>query len=152
MNNDQRKWHDRFLEMADLVAGWSKDPVKKVGAVIVDSKRRVIATGYNSFPRGMDDFEELYRDKPFKYPRVVHAELNAILNAVKDVDGATMYISPLPPCSECAKAIIQSGIAKVYFHQIEHIADKWARSFEISIEMFKKAGIEAYRVTDETIN
>lgn len=135
------KWDLRFIQLARHISSWSKDPSTKVGAVITDSKRRVVAHGYNGFPRGVLDSEELYEDKEQKYPRVVHAELNAILNSRGVVEGCTLYVHPLPPCPECAKAIIQSGIAKVVMLDPPREDSLWAQRFRVSKEMFEQAGV-----------
>ncbi len=143
---ETKKWHDRFINLASHIAAWSKDPNKKVGAVIIDSKRRILATGYNGFPRGVPDFEELYRDKPMKYPRVVHAELNAILNAKADLEGATLYVTNFP-CCECAKAIIQAGVTAVYVKAAEKPSESWQRSIEVGQEMFQQAKVQVVNIT-----
>ena len=79
------KWDLRFLKLAHHVGQWSKDPSTKVGAVIVDAQRRVLGIGYNGFPRGVDDSPGRYHDRPTKLDMVVHAETNAIMNAVSSV-------------------------------------------------------------------
>lgn len=106
------KWNLRFLEMADLVASWSKDPSTKVGAVIVDANKRVVSVGYNGFPRGVDDMEARYNDRQLKYKLVCHAERNALDNASLTVDGCTMFVT-FPSCNECMKSIIQKGIKHI---------------------------------------
>jgi dCMP deaminase len=147
---EAQKWNNRFISLAEHIAGWSKDPARKVGAVIIDNKRRILASGYNGFPRGVPDFEELYRDKPMKHPRVVHAELNAILNAKTDLEGSTLYVTH-SPCCECAKAIIQAGISKVYIKEQEKPSESWQRSVEVAHEMFRHAKIDVYiiKVNDQ---
>ena len=105
-------WDKRFLDLTDHIAQWSKDPSTKVGAVIVDNQRRIVGTGYNGFPRGLDDNPARYEDKKLKYKLVVHAEVNAILNAVKSVQDCTIYTN-CSPCPRCMSVIIQSGIARV---------------------------------------
>ena len=107
----QRKWDERFYALATLVSTWSKDPDCVVGAVLVSPDRRRLAVGYNGFVTGAsDDYEgTLYITK---LRRTVHAELNAVLNARADLTGWTMY-STKYPCSDCAKAIIQSGVVRV---------------------------------------
>lgn len=111
------KWDKRFMDLAEHVAQWSKDPSTKVGAVIVDRCRKVVSMGYNGFPQGVDDDIDRYVDRPLKYSLVVHAELNAILNAKRDVENCTLYVT-LSPCRECAKAIIQSGIYDVVYKEL----------------------------------
>ena len=106
------KWDKRFLELAEHVAQWSKDPRTKVGAVIVDDKKRVVSLGYNGFPRGVDDDDDRYEDRETKHLFVSHAERNALDNAPRSVEGCTLYAT-LKPCSECAKSIIQNGITRV---------------------------------------
>lgn len=102
-----------YLSIASVVSTRSKDPSTKVGAVIVDKTGRPAAFGYNGFPRGVSDFVERWK-RPTKYNYVVHAEANAILNSRgRDIDGGTLYITHWPPCQECSKLIVQSGIRSV---------------------------------------
>lgn len=112
-------WDEYFMGLAHLSAKRSKDPNTKVGACIVSKDHKVVGIGYNGLPRGLSDkdYPWDHRDGEFletKYPYVVHAELNAILNSKCDLNGCTLYVS-LFPCNECAKAIIQSGISKVVY-------------------------------------
>lgn len=138
------KWNLRFLELAKHIAGWSKDPSTKVGAVIVNSDRQIVSLGYNGFPRGVDDTGERLNDRPTKYSMVAHAELNAILAATTSVKGTTVYVWPLPPCNECAKAIIQSGIKIVVSPKINN--DRWGASNEIAKTMFEESGVTFIQV------
>jgi len=133
------KWDNRFLELADKVASWSKDPSTKVGAVIVRPNRTIVSTGYNGFPRGVEDSEALYADRVEKYPRVVHAELNAVLMAKGETEGATLYCT-LFPCSECAKAIIQSGVTEVVVPSLEKL-ERYYDSMCLTEDMFRQAGV-----------
>ena len=139
---DVLSWDEYFMSMAHLSAKRSKDPSTQVGACIVNSQKRVVGLGYNGFPKGCDDNEFPWgRDGEFldtKYPYVVHAELNAILNSIQDLNGCTIYVS-LFPCNECAKAIIQSGISEVVY-----LSDKYSNtdSVKASKMMFKCAGVE----------
>lgn len=133
-------WQQRFLALADMVASWSKDPSTKVGAVIVDDKRRILGTGYNGFPRGVRDDAERYADRPTKYAMTMHAEANAILNAIKSVEGATIYCTHAP-CSECVKLIIQAGIGRVVCAAVDLAG--WGESQETALLMFSEAGVES---------
>ena len=112
-------WDEYFLGIAKLSCFRSKDPNTKVGACIVNNNKRIVAVGYNGFPYGCEDDKfpwnnnkESYYES--KYPYVVHAELNAILNATQSLNGCTLYVS-LFPCHECAKAIIQAGIKEIVY-------------------------------------
>ena len=105
------KWDHRFLDLAWVISTWSKDPRTKVGAVIT-SDRQIISTGYNGFPKGLSDDLNFYLDVDYKLAHVIHAEHNAILNAVVPVKGATLY-STFAPCQGCTNVIIQSGISRV---------------------------------------
>lgn len=107
--NREAIWHRRFLDLTLVVAEWSKDPDCKVGAVLVND-RRIIATGYNGFPSGLED-NYLNIDKEEKNARTIHAELNAILNA-QDRWASTLYCTK-DPCLECCKAIIQASVREV---------------------------------------
>lgn len=135
-----KKWRRRFLELADHIASWSKDPSTKVGAVIAsDIDRKVVALGYNGFPRGVDDDAERYDSRQEKYPRIVHAEMNAILTANVQLDDFHTIYCTLAPCNECAKAIIQSGIGMVVTRRQD--SDRWKRSWAMAMEMFEEAGV-----------
>ena len=134
-------WDDYFMGMAHLSAMRSKDPSTQVGACIVTPSKKVVGLGYNGFPTGIndDDFPWEKHDEydQSKYAYVVHAELNAILNATTSLHGCSMYVS-LFPCNECAKAIIQSGIKTLIYE-----SDKYADTSAVlaSKKMLKAAGV-----------
>lgn len=132
------KWTSRFLELAELVSSWSKDPARKVGAVIVDKNNVVVSLGYNGFPRGVED---IYISQQDKLSKTVHAEMNAILWARSDLRGCTMYVHPYMPCSTCAGLIIQAGIKSVHC-KTGIIKDKW--HMQETLDMFQEAGVMVY--------
>lgn len=132
-------WDKRFLDLADHVGDWSKDPRTKVGAVIVDQKKRVVSLGYNGFPRGVSDRVERYMDRETKHLFVSHAERNALDNASTQLDGCTMYAA-LKPCSECAKAIIQRGIKRVVTRRPDR--EDTGFNWDITDIMFREARIQ----------
>ena len=137
------KWDLRFLELAKGIAGWSKDPSRKIGAIAVDN-RSVIAQGYNGFPRGIEDYAERYEDRELKYKLVVHAEMNVIYNATYNgvsLDGATLYVWGLPVCSDCAKGIIQTGIRRVVIPE-QDIPEHWVESWNLTKTMFEEANVK----------
>ena len=112
-------WDQYFMGVAKLSAYRSKDPNTQVGACIVNSDNRIVGVGYNGLPRGCEDdkFPWSVREGALydtKYPYVVHAELNAILNSTQKLQGCRIYVS-LFPCHECTKAIIQSGIKEIVY-------------------------------------
>ena len=120
---DYISWDEYFMGVAMLAAKRSKDPSTQVGACIVSQDNIIISTGYNGMPKGCSDDEFPWdrEGEQTKYPFVVHAELNAILNANgRDLRGSRIYVA-LFPCNECAKAIIQSGIKEVLY-----LSDKYA--------------------------
>ena len=137
------KWDARFLSLAYHVSNWSKDPSTKVGAIIVDEERRILATGYNGLPRGVCDTEERINVREQKLPRTVHAELNAILSCTLRPKGGTIYVTSLPVCPSCATAIIQAGIKRVVMGIPASALERhWTQSFkEIVVDMFDEAGV-----------
>ena len=140
-------WDEYFMGVALLSARRSKDPSTQVGACIVNDKNKIVGAGYNGLPIGCDD-NEFPWDKQgdllqTKYPYICHAELNAILNNIgMELRGCKIYTA-LFPCNECAKAIIQSGIAEVIY-----LSDKYAGTdtAKASRLMFDKAGIACRKV------
>jgi dCMP deaminase len=134
-------WDERFSDVASLVSTWSKDPSTKVGCVIVDEKRHIIATGYNGFPRGVKDSADRLSDRPTKYLMIQHAETNAILNASADTGGATAYVTHFP-CANCTGALIQAGIKRIVtFEPDAGLSARFADSFAASRSMLFEAGV-----------
>lgn len=139
-------WDKRFIDMAELVASWSKDPNTKCGAVIVRPDKTVASVGFNGFPKECDDSAELYEDRDLKLSRVIHAELNAILHAREDLTGYTMYTWPAgfgPSCDRCSAHIIQAGITKIV-HELDtsEFASRWKEPAERGRQMYEEAGVE----------
>ena len=138
---DYITWDEYFMGIAMLAAKRSKDPSTQVGACIVSQDNIIISTGYNGMPKGCsdDEFPWSREGAETKYPYVVHAELNAILNANgRDLRGSRVYVA-LFPCNECAKAIIQSGVREVIY-----LSDKYADTMATmaSKRMLDAAGVK----------
>lgn len=138
------KWDMRFLMLAKTVSEWSKDPSTRCGAVIVRPDKTVASMGFNGFPRGCSDEPELYDQREVKYSRVLHAEVNAVLNAYERVQGYTMYTWPpgmAPTCDRCATVVIQSGIARiVYCYQDNEFTRRW--NPDSALSMYREAGVQ----------
>ena len=146
-------WDEYFMGIALLSAKRSKDPSTQVGACIVNKDKRIIAIGYNGFPKGCEDDEFPWGktdSDPLntKYPYVVHAEANAILNSNSNLKGSKLYVT-LFPCNECAKLLIQTGI-----EEIVYLSDKHALSDSVkaSKRMLDAAGIKYSKMNDIEIN
>lgn len=142
---DYISWDEYFMGIALLAANRSKDPNTQVGACIVSPENIIISTGYNGLPNGCSDDEFPWERSgaETKYPFVVHAELNAILNAGGRVlRGSRLYVA-LFPCNECSKAIIQSGISEILY-----LSDKYAESeaTRASKRMLDAAGVRYRRL------
>lgn len=137
-------WHQRFLQLADQIGNWSKDPIVKVGAIIVDENRRIIGTGYNGFARGVKDTSSRYENKTLKKQIVIHAEVNAILNCVSSMENSTLYVTYLP-CPTCAGIIIQVGISKVIAKSNSRDA-RHKDQIDLTIQLFNEAGVRFYIV------
>ena len=142
---DYISWDEYFMGIAMLAARRSKDPNTQVGACIVSKENIIISTGYNGMPAGCSDDEYPWEreGEDTKYPYVVHAELNAILNANgRDLRGSKLYVA-LFPCNECAKAIIQAGISEVIY-----LSDKYAATDATlaSKRMLRSAGVKLTQV------
>lgn len=145
--NDYIGWDDYFMGVSLLAADRSKDPSTQVGACIVSDDNRILSTGYNGFPQGCSDDDFPWnRDESkgeTKYNFVVHAELNAILNAGgKSLVGSRIFVS-LFPCHECAKAIIQAGVKEVVY-----LSDKYngTVSDNASKRMLNAAGVKLTKI------
>ena len=146
MRKEYISWDEYFMGVAKLSALRSKDPKTQVGACIVNNDLRIVGIGYNGMPQGINDKEFPWGNEgnylDTKYPFVVHAEANAILNATQSLKGSKIYVT-LFPCNECTKLIIQSGIKEIvyesdkYQHKEEHKA---------AVKMLKAAKVTSRKI------
>ncbi len=137
------KWDRRFLELARHIADWSKDPSTKVGCVVVGPDREIRSTGFNGFPRGIEDNLERLNNRELKYPLICHAEENAIMHAARigvSLRGCVAYVT-WPPCTRCARSLVQAGVSEVVYPGGLTIPDRWLADFQMSMEMLTEAGI-----------
>lgn len=151
MKTDQQRqlvWDNYFLDIAEVVRKKSKDPSTKCGAVIVGRDKQIVSTGFNGFPRGIDEDDPSRWERPVKYQFVEHAERNAIYNAARtgvSLAGCTVYLvglgPPTLPCVECAKAIIQSGIKRVCGRAYKTMPESWADDFRFSGALLREADV-----------
>lgn len=144
----EEKWDRRFLELAKHVSTWSKDPSTQVGAILVNESDQVVGMGYNGFARGVEDSDERLNDRETKYAFVVHAEVNAIIQAGHAARQTTLYVYPsfdLPPiCNECAKVALQAGVMGIVGYnpdQSDPRVQRWAGSISQAREMWEERGL-----------
>lgn len=141
-------WDRRFLALARHIAEWSKDPSTKVGCVIASPDRRVVATGYNGLPGGVEDTLERLLDRDLKYQMTVHAERNALISARRDLTDCRLYVT-LMPCSVCAAMIIQAGIAEVIAPACDDERLRDTFNLELTEQMLAEAGVILYTLDEE---
>lgn len=137
-------WDLRFMQLADYISHWSKDRSTKVGAVIIDDKE-VVSMGYNGFPRGSNDDDDMRHERPEKYEWVLHAEENAIINAARKgikTMNTTMYLNWFP-CSKCAGMIVNAGIKKIVCDNEPDFTNKqFGEGFKRSFQKLNEGGVE----------
>ena len=149
---DYISWDTYFMGIAQLSSKRSKDPKTQVGACIVNQDNKIVGIGYNGFPKGISDDEFPWNEQgnflETKYPFVVHAEANAILNASQDLKECKLFVT-LFPCNECTKLIIQSGIKELIY-----ISNKdEGKDFQIaSKKMLEKAQVKLRQMSWETLD
>ncbi|MDP3992472.1 MAG: dCMP deaminase family protein [Nanoarchaeota archaeon] len=141
-------WDSYFMTMVYLLASRSKDKSAHIGAVVVGPQKEIRSTGYNGFPRGLNDNVPERYEKPEKFFWFVHAEKNAIYNASRNgvsLEGCVMYTNGIP-CSRygCASGIIQSGIKKVIVDKRwdDDKSEKWNEEAKRSLQMFSETGVD----------
>lgn len=153
-NNEVEKWDRRFLQLAKYISTWSKDPSTKAGAVLVNDFKQVVGTGYNGFPRGIEDSENRLNNRELKYQLVVHAEVNAIIMAGHAAKNTTLYVYPsfmLPPiCADCCTTAIQAGVVGIVGYvpdETDQRVQRWKNSIVISREMWTETNrfIRSYK-------
>jgi dCMP deaminase len=139
-------WTDYFLNIAEQVKLKSKDESTQIGAVIVGEDKEVLSTGYNSFPRGLDDSLKERQERPEKYFWMEHAERNAIYNAARigvSLKNSTIYLTSGLPCMDCARGIVNSGVTTVYCKEVctTKNKEKWEESQKKSLQLLNECGV-----------
>jgi len=140
------KWDHRFMALCNHLSEWTEDRDFKVGAVIVGPGLEIRSTGYNGFARGVRDDEEVRYDRASgeKFHWFEHAERNAIYNAARmgvQLAGCTLYVNRFP-CADCGRAIIQSGILRLYCPPVPEFDGALDHSFSVSLTMLNEAGVD----------
>lgn len=138
----------KLLGAARALADISKDPSTKVGAIIVDNDGNILSAGFNGFPRNVTDSKVRYLDKKQKYPRIVHAEMNAIAIGARvgaRLLDSTLIVTALYPCTICARLIIQAGIKRIFAPKMSLDTNPlWLSEGQLSQSMFNEAKIKVY--------
>lgn len=114
-------WNKYFAKIAEDVAARSTCVRHQFGAVIVNDRNEMVATGYNGPVRGAEHCIDIgcFKDKRgipsgtgHEICQAVHAEQNALLQAGKLSRGSTLYVNAFP-CKICARLIVNAGIVKI---------------------------------------
>jgi dCMP deaminase len=146
-------WNRRFMDLAKHISTWSKDRSTKVGAVIVNDDRRIISTGYNGLTIGLNDKLDMFSERPLKYKVAERAERNAVYSAARigvSVFGCTMY-STCHPCADCARAIVQSGLAGLCCPKPDFKDERWGEDFVIADNILNAAKIKVKYVSSSDL-
>jgi dCMP deaminase len=142
-------WTEYFLGIAEQVKLKSKDESTQIGAVIVGIDNEILSTGYNSFPRGMDDSKKERQERPEKYFWFEHAERNAIYNAARigvSLKNSAIYLTSGLPCMDCARGIVNSGIKIVWCKKecTTKNKEKWEESQMKSLQLLNECGVQVF--------
>ncbi len=138
---------DYYIALARQVSQQSKDPSVQTGCMVVDPRRNdpnPVVSGINRFPDGIDDTIASRWERPEKYEWCEHAERNAFYYAARHgiaTDGCTIYTEP--PCTPCARAIIQAGIRRIVMSKLHSFRNRpdWEKDLEFAINMLTEAGV-----------
>ena len=138
----EHNWDSRYLQLAQVVSTWSKDPSTKTGAVITNDKHHVVSLGFNGFPQKIVDDDRL-QDRAVKYEMIIHCEINALIFVGQSLEGCTLYTYPFLSCSRCASIMIQAGIKRVVAPTIpQDLKDRWGENIELTKILFTEAGVQ----------
>jgi dCMP deaminase len=144
-NKNRMSWDEYFMMLVHAISMKSKDESTHIGALIIDDTHRILTTGYNSFPSGIDDTVPERQVRPYKYYWFEHAERNCIYSAARKgiaLDNSIMYTNGVP-CVDCGRAVVQAGIKRVIYSEAWNNSntDKWTEEAKITQELFEEAGV-----------
>lgn len=135
-------WDHYFMVLAKHVSTASRDPSTQSGTVIARPDKTIASVGFNGFPRGCNDDPALYDNREVKYKRIIHSDMNAIINALGPVFGYTLYNFPFIPCNRCAPHIVQAGIKRVVSPGLDTHPERWRVPMSEALDLFEEAGVE----------
>lgn len=150
----QLRWHHHFLQLCLDHARMSKDPSTQVGALLIGPDREPLSDGFNGFPRGIEDNPIRLNDRELKNKIIVHAEMNAVLNAARvgtALKGSTLYLAATnssgliwggPPCTRCTVELIQAGITKIITWKMKDIPSRWKDDIDFARDLIREVGLE----------
>ena len=137
-------WDERFLALAAQIGRWSKDRSAKAGCLIVGEDRLIRSTGFNGFPRNIDDDEPSRHERPAKYSWTEHAERNAVYNAARlgiSTFGCICYVNWFP-CVDCARAIVQAGMVRLVGLEPDQRDPRWGEEFQFASKLLRESGVD----------
>jgi dCMP deaminase len=143
------EWRAFFMDLAERVALLSKDPRRKVGAVLVTQDRRQLSFGYNGLPAGIPDTPAHLEDRQFKLAHTVHAEDNCIGQAPFSTVGCSLYLTRFP-CQKCAQKIADAGVAEVVAPIPDLSHPRWGVSWREATNLLARYRIKMVYVTPNT--
>lgn len=141
----------KFFPVALALADLSKDRSTKVGAIALGDDYEILSTGYNGFPRGVDDDVGDRHERPTKYLYTAHAEENMVAQAARNgvsLRGSTVLVTSLFPCTTCSRLMIQSGVRRIIAPRPD-IDPRWADQADHAIVMLREAGVEVVHLNDD---
>ena len=149
-------WDDLFMSMVYLIAMKSKDESTHIGAVVVGPDHEIRSVGYNGFPRGINDYVAKRQERPLKYKFFEHGERNSIYNAALigvSLKNCKMYTNGIP-CTDCARAIIQSGIKEVVVDEEWNDGNKgrWKGEADLTLIMFNESNVKVRYWTGDLLD
>lgn len=139
----------KFFPVAEALAALSKDRSTKVGAVALGEDYEILSTGYNGFPRGIDDDLNERHERPLKYALTAHAEENLVAQAARNgvsIRGSTVLVTSLFPCTTCARLLIQAGVRRVIASEVT-INPRWEEQANLAYDMLTEAGVEVVHIS-----
>jgi dCMP deaminase len=148
IKRSQEAWDLFFYNIAQSVASLSKDPDRKVGAVIVAPDKRQMSFGYNGFPPGIEDLPSLLADREYKLVNMVHAEDNALKQAPFLTDGCTVYVTRFP-CLGCAEKLKDAGIRKIVAPTPDFTHHRWGSQWKQATELLAFNNVAVVQANDE---
>lgn len=140
IKRSQSDWDLFFMSQAEQVGRLSKDPDRKVGAIIITADRRQMSFGYNGFPPDVEDRPSLLADRDFKLDNMVHAEMNAIGQCPFPMRGTTLYVTRFP-CLPCAKEVAARRIGRIVAPEPDFRHSRWGVSWAQAIHYLADSNV-----------